>query len=298
MSKDSNLTQRLAKVIARTGLASRREAERLIEDGKVKVNGEVVHHPGHPVTHADQIAVDDQPLSAPSELVYYALYKPRGYITSRQDPEGRRSVVELFQHLPIRVEPVGRLDMDTEGILLLTNDGQLAHKLTHPSSEVPKRYMAKVWKTPDERKLKRLRNGIKLEDGRTAPCKLRVIETTDTGNCWIEVTVTEGRNRLIRRMFDAIGHPVNKLRRESFATIAIRGIERSEIRPLTHDEVERLQAIAAGETAQEAGHGSRYKTGFARPKPRPNKPLSKKKRMKKPGRSTRQSGPRGRRQGK
>jgi 23S rRNA pseudouridine2605 synthase len=296
MSTDSPQTQRLAKVIARSGLASRREAERMIEDGMVQVNGQVVHHPGHPVADADKILVEDQPLAAPGDLVYYALYKPRGYITSRADPEGRKSVVELFQDLSVRVEPVGRLDMDTEGILLLTNDGQLAHKLTHPSSLVPKRYMAKIWKTPDDKKLKRLRNGIKLDDGRTAPCKLRIMDTTDTGNCWIEITVTEGRNRLIRRLFDAVGHPVNKLRRESFATIALRGLERGEFRPLSTEEIKRLKDIARGEIPTEAGHGPRYGKGFARPKPRPNKPLSRKKRQRKPGRSKRKPGPRGRRQ--
>jgi 23S rRNA pseudouridine2605 synthase len=296
MSTDSLQTQRLAKVIARSGLASRREAERMIEDGKVKVNGQTVHHPGHPVTEADAILVDDQPLCEPNDLVYYALYKPRGYITSRHDPEERKSVTELFKNLPVRVEPVGRLDMDTEGILLLTNDGHLAHKLTHPSSNVPKRYMVKIWKTPDDKKLKRVRNGIKLEDGRTAPCKLRILDTTDTGNCWVEITVTEGRNRLIRRIFDAIGHPVSKLRRESFATVALRGMERGELRPLSGEEVLRLRSIARGESAAEAGHGKKYGKGFARPKSRPNKPLSRKKRQRKPGRSERKAGPRGRRQ--
>jgi 23S rRNA pseudouridine2605 synthase len=296
MSTESPHTKRLAKVIARSGLASRREAERMVEDGKIKVNGQVIHHPGHPVSEDDLIMVDDMPLSPPGDLVYYALYKPRGYITSRADPQGRKSVVELFKDLSVRVEPVGRLDMDTEGIILLTNDGKLAHKLTHPSSLVPKRYMAKIWKSPDAKKLKRLRSGIKLDDGRTAPCKLRVMDTTDTGNCWIEITVTEGRNRLIRRLFDAVGHPVSKLRRESFATIALRGLERGELRPLTTEEIKRLKDIARGEMPTEAGHTKKYGKGFARPKARPNRPLSKKKRQRKPGRSERKPGPRGRRQ--
>jgi 23S rRNA pseudouridine2605 synthase len=227
MSED---TRRISKVIARSGLASRREAESIVEAGRVKVNGEKVHHPGHPVTAKDRITVDDLPLPSPPQHVYYLLNKPRGYITGRNDPEERRTVFELLGSIKDRVEPVGRLDMDTEGVLLLTNDGDLAHKLTHPSMHVPKRYMVKVWRAPDEKTLNRLRNGIRLEDGRTAPCKVRVVETTDKGNAWVEVTVTEGKNRLIRRMFEAVNHPVSKLRRESFATIAVRHCERGKVR--------------------------------------------------------------------
>ena len=196
MSED---TRRISKVIARSGLASRREAEGIVEEGRVKVNGTTVHHPGHPVQPTDRITVDDLPLPAAPRHVYYLLNKPRGYITGRNDPEERKTVFELMGGIKERVEPVGRLDMDTEGVLLLTNDGELAHKLTHPSMHVPKRYMVKVWRAPDEKTLNRIRNGIRLEDGRTAPCKARVVETTDKGNAWVEVTVTEGKNRLIRR---------------------------------------------------------------------------------------------------
>jgi 23S rRNA pseudouridine2605 synthase len=272
------MSERLAKVIARRGLASRREAEVWIQDGRVTVNGEVVYHPGHPVDDAiDLITVDDQALPAPPKKMIYLLFKPKGTITGRDDPEGRRSVLSLVEHLPERVEPIGRLDMDTEGALLFTNDGELAHKLTHPSMNVPKRYVAKVWRTPSERTMNRLRAGIKLEDGRTSPCKARVIEVTDNGNAWIEITVTEGRNRLIRRMFQAVNHPVAKLRRESFATISIRNMARSEVRPLTKEERTRLDDLAAGKDPRKAGKSDKRKTGHARAKPRPNKPLSKKK---------------------
>ncbi len=259
--------RRLAKVLAERGVASRREAERMIEEGRVSVNGEVVSHPGHPVDpEKDKIRVDNRFVGAPPKRVYYLLYKPKGYITGRDDPGGRTSVLELLRDVPDRVEPVGRLDINTEGALILTNDGPLAHKLTHPSTGVPKRYLAKVWKTPSEKTLQRLQDGIMLEDGKTAPCKARVVESTDTGNCWVEITVTEGKNRLVRRMLAAVGHPVSKLRRESFATISLRGLERGEYRTLTREEVDRLQELAAGVPAVNVGHKSKSrKVGFAKP---------------------------------
>lgn len=259
--------RRLAKVLAERGIASRREAERMIEEGRVTVNGEAVSHPGHPVDpEADKIRVDGKFIGAPPKRVYYLLYKPKGFITSRDDPEGRHSVLELLGEVPDLVQPVGRLDINTEGALLLTNDGPLAHKLTHPSTGVPKRYLAKVWKTPSEKTLQRLQDGIVLEDGKTAPCKARVVEGTDAGNCWVEITVTEGKNRLVRRMLAAVGHPVSKLRRESFATISLRGLQRGQYRTLSRDEVDRLRELAEGIPAQEAGRKARTsKVGFAKP---------------------------------
>jgi 23S rRNA pseudouridine2605 synthase len=262
-------TRRIAKVLAERGVASRREAERLVTEGRVRVNGERIAHPGHPVDPlADVIKVDNRTIGAPSRKVYVLLYKPKGYITGRNDPEGRRSVLELLPDLGERIEPVGRLDFNTEGALLLTNDGELAHRLTHPSTSVPKRYFVKCWKTPDERTLERLMRGVDLEDGRTLPCKARVVDTTDNGNGWVEVTVTEGRNRLVRRAFAALGHPVSKLRRESFATVSIRGLERGECRPLTTEEVDRLRDLCAGVAPAEAGKAARRsKAGFAKPNP-------------------------------
>ncbi len=272
-------TERIQKVIARSGVASRREAEQKVLEGRVTVNGETIYRPGHPVDPlADLIKVDGEPLPTPARHVYYVVHKPRGYVTTRNDPQGRKEVVSLVEHLRVRVEPVGRLDINTTGALLMTNDGALAHRLTHPSSRVPKRYMAKVWRTPSDKTLNRIRRGIPLDDGRTAPCKVRIVEQTDSSNAWVEITVTEGRNRLIRRIFEKVGHPVSKLRRESFATISVRGMEPGQLRMLTGEEVQRLRDIADGRTASEAGHGSRYKKGFARPRPRrTGKPLSKKK---------------------
>jgi len=281
MSDSPRTTQRIAKIIAWSGRASRREAERMVEDGLVNVNGETVFHPGHPVdARTDVITVEGERLPPPPPPLYFVAFKPRGLLTTRTDPEGRRTVQELVDHIPHRLEPVGRLDMDTEGVLLFTNDGDLTHGLLHPSNAVPRRYMAKVWKRPDDRKLARIQRGVRLDDGPTGPCKARVVEETGTGNCWIEITVTEGRNRLIRRLFESIGHPVSKLRRESFGTVALRGLERGQVRPLSGEEVRRLRDIVGGKDPRLAGHKGRYKPGFARPKPKANRPLSKKKRAK------------------
>jgi pseudouridine synthase len=258
--------QRLARLIAHRGVASRREAEAMIERGEVLINGQVEHHPGARVDpEVDHIRIDGKPLPRAPERVYYLLYKPRGYITSRKDPEGRQGVHALLKSIPQRVEPVGRLDINTEGVLLCTNDGALASKLLHPSTGAPRRYVAKVWKTPTEKTLRKLARGqVYLEDGRTGPARVRVIEVTDNGNAWLEITVHEGRNRLVRRMLQAVGHPVAKLRRESFATVSCRGMERGEIRKVSGGELRRLREIAAGVKPARAGK-ARGK-GFAKPK--------------------------------
>jgi 23S rRNA pseudouridine2605 synthase len=266
MSEESAV--RLARLIANRGVSSRREAEAMIEQGQVKVNGETVYHPGHPVDpEVDHIRIDGRALPSEPRRVYYLMYKPRGVITGRRDPDGRQGVHELLDGPGPRVEPVGRLDINTEGALLLTNDGELANKLTQPSSGIPKRYLVKVWKTPSPKTLARIERGkVYLEDGPNRPCKVRVMEGTDSGNAWVEITVTEGRNRLIRRLFAAVGHPVSKLRRESFATLSVRGMERGQVRPLTGEEVRRLKDIAAGKKPARAG--KKKKAGFAKAKPK------------------------------
>jgi 23S rRNA pseudouridine2605 synthase len=233
---------RLAKFIAQRGVASRREAEELIRAGHVTVNGETagVTTPvdiDSDVVELRGVRLPDEPVRA-----YYLLNKPRGYITSRRDPQGRKSVFDLLKKLPVRVEPVGRLDYDTEGALLLTNDGDLAHLLTHPSSEVPKVYVARVEGTPPPEDLLAIDRGIPLEDGVTAPASARLLDTRDRTSR-VSITVHEGRNRLIRRMLAYLGHPVLDLRRESFAGIELSGLERGEVRPLGAAEVERLRAL-------------------------------------------------------
>jgi 23S rRNA pseudouridine2605 synthase len=237
---------RIAVALSRAGVASRREAEGLIEQGLVTVNGHTVAHPSLRVTKEDCIKLGNRVVRQEAPKVYYLVNKPKGRITGRRDPEGRKSVLDLVEDLPFRVEPVGRLDFNTEGALLLTNDGEMANCLTQPSNGVPKRYWAKVYRTPNERTLDKLRKGIRLEDGRTAPCKCRVLERTEGGNAWVEITVTEGRNRLIRRVFESLGHPVSKLRRMSFGTISVRDLAIGAVRRLSDDEVERLRAFSEG----------------------------------------------------
>ena len=236
---------RLAKLMAERGVASRRAAEEMIAAGRVTVNGAVAEVVTFVDAVRDAVAVDGKLLPAKPPQVYYLMYKPRGYITAREDPQGRRSVLDLVGGLTVRVEPVGRLDYDTEGALLLTNDGQLAHHLTHPSREVPKRYLASVEGVPDAADMRAIEKGVDLEDGRTAPARARMVAAGKEG-ARIEITVTEGRNRLVRRMLLHIGHPVRKLRRESFARISIRGMKRGEVRPLTVEEVQRLRDVASG----------------------------------------------------
>lgn len=259
---------RLAKLIAERGLASRREAERWIAEGRVTVNGQAggdtwMIRPGK-----DVVKVDGQRLPPAPDKVYFLLYKPRGCITGRNDAEKRRSVHDLVEHLKVRLEPIGRLDYDTEGALLLTNDGALAHKLTHPSMKVPKRYSVKVHNTPGPEKIRAIEQGkVFLDDGPAQPAKVRLVEGTAANNAWLEITVTEGKNRLVRRIFQQLRHPVAKLRRESFATISIRGMERGQVRPLTAAEVRRVQDLANGVKPKNAGR-VRRKTGFAKAKPK------------------------------
>jgi 23S rRNA pseudouridine2605 synthase len=268
-------TERLARVIARSGRASRREAERLVEEGRVTVNGETVHHPAHAVHPTkDDIRLDGKRLPKAPPRTVVLLYKPRGTVTVRDDPNGRPSALDLVEG---KLDAVGRLDFDTEGALLLTNDGDLRNKLTRPSANVPRRYLAKVWKTPDESALDRLQRGVSIETApgareRSEPCKARVVEATDTGNAWVEITVTSGRDVTIKAMLAAIGHPVSKLRRESFATISLRGLSRGEVRSLTGAEIARVEDIADGVAAQNAGKKSRYKKGYARPKAKKRPP--------------------------
>jgi 23S rRNA pseudouridine2605 synthase len=257
---------RLSKLMASRGVASRREAEAWIGEGRVTVNGQTVTQVVEVDPTVDVVRVDGQVLPREPKKAYFLLYKPRGYITGRDDPEGRPSVHDLVEKLGIRLEPVGRLDFDTEGALLMTNDGDLAHSLAHPSKKVPKRYLAKVYRTPSRDQLDLIEQGkVFLEDGKIQPALVRVVDATDKENAWVEITVTEGRNRLVRRIFQQIRHPVSKLRRITFATLSIRGMERGDVRPLTADELRRVFDLADGKRPERAGHVPRKK-GFALPK--------------------------------
>ena len=236
---------RLAKLMAQRGVASRREAEDLIAAGLVTVNGKVAEVVTFVDPQRDVITLRGKRLPDEPGRAYYVMYKPRGYITGREDPQGRRSVLDLVAHLGVRVEPVGRLDYDTEGVLLLTNDGPLAHELTHPSREIAKRYFARVEGVPTKADIRAVCEGVPLEDGTTAPAKARLINS-DGKYAWLEVIVTEGRNRLIRRVMKTLGYPVIELRREAFATVGIHGLKPGDVRPLTPEEVTNLRSLATG----------------------------------------------------
>jgi pseudouridine synthase len=202
--------------------------------------------------------------------VYFAYHKPKGLIVDRNDPQHRPNIFKQLSQLPVRVESVDKLDIQSTGLLLLTNDGDLAHKLTSNSSKAPRKFLVKIWKRPDERRLQILKKGVFLDDGKTRPLKFRIVEETDNQNIWMEVLVTESRHRLLKRIFDKIGHPISKIKRISFATISIGKLEPGEVRMLTGEEVRRLKEVANGIDPRNAGNKTKYKKGYARPKPSKN----------------------------
>jgi 23S rRNA pseudouridine2605 synthase len=236
--------ERLQKVIAQAGIASRRKAERLIAEGRVTVNGEVVTELGTKVATADKIQVDGIPLER-EEKKYFLFYKPRGVISAVRDDKNRKVVTDFFPHVEERIYPVGRLDYDTSGLLLLSNDGEFTHLLTHPKHEIPKTYVAKVKGIPPRESVRKLERGIELEDGKTAPSKVKILSANKKkGHAIVEITIHEGKNRQVRRMFDAIGHPVVKLKREQFAFLTLHGLNAGEYRELTPHEVKKLKVLA------------------------------------------------------
>ncbi|WP_042355224.1 23S rRNA pseudouridine(2605) synthase RluB [Bacillus rubiinfantis] len=236
--------ERLQKVIARAGIASRRKAEELITSGKVKVNGEIVTELGVKVTPSDRVEVDEIQIERESP-VYYLLYKPRGVISSVSDDKGRKVVTDFFTALKERIYPIGRLDYDTSGLLLLTNDGEFANLLMHPSNEIEKVYVAKIKGIPLKENLKKLEKGIRLEDGKTAPAKIKVLSVErKKQTAIVELTIHEGRNRQVRRMFAAIGHDVLKLKRERYGFLTLAGLRPGDARELTPHEVKQLRAAA------------------------------------------------------
>jgi 23S rRNA pseudouridine2605 synthase len=233
---------RVQKFLSKAGICSRRKAEEWMAAGRVAINGEVCRELGTRVDpDKDRIEVDGKAVQLPDSYVYLLMNKPIHMITSLEDPEERPVVVDLLPENMPRVWPVGRLDWDSEGLLLFTNDGKLTNLLTHPSHEVSKTYAVKVRGLLDARAevLTTLREGIQLEDGMTAPAQVKV--TRDNGrNTWLEVVLQEGRNRQIRRMFEAIGYPVMKLRRIAIGPITIEGIASGKYRSMTHSEVSEL----------------------------------------------------------
>lgn len=227
---------RLNAWLARAGVASRRKADDLIKAGRVTVNGE----PGELntfVQSADDVRLDGKPL-AKQQLAYVLLNKPAATVTTAHDPQGRRTVLDVVRH-PSRVVPVGRLDADTTGALLLTNDGDLAHKLAHPRYEIDKVYEVECWTQPTDADLERLREGVMLDDGPTRPAHVRRIN-----GARIELTIHEGRNRQVKRMLEAVGHRVRLLHRSRYASLTVDGLAPGEWRELTRDEAHALVHLA------------------------------------------------------
>ena len=223
---------RLNAWLARAGVASRRKADELIKEGRVTVNGE----PGQLNTFVqttDDVRLDGKQL-AKQQVAYVLLNKPAGVVTTASDPQGRKTVLDLVDH-PSRVVPVGRLDADTTGALLLTNDGDLAHRLAHPKYEVDKVYEVETWQQPTDGQLRKLADGVKLDDGPTRPAKVRRI-----AGARIEVTIHEGRNRQVKRMVEAVGHRVRRLHRSRYANLTVDGLAPGEWRELRADEAHAL----------------------------------------------------------
>lgn len=236
--------ERLQKVMARAGVASRRRCEEMITSGLVKVNGKVITELGTKVDPArDKIQVGDETLFLSPRKCYILMYKPRGYITTLSEEKGRKKVTDLLKDVPVRVYPVGRLDYDSEGLLLLTNDGDLTYALTHPKHHVPKTYLVRVAGVPTPEKLEQMAEGLVLEDGPTAPAKVRLAGVRE-GRALLEITIHEGRNRQVRRMCEHIGHPVLRLQRVRFANLGIEGLRPGQYRHLTREEVKRLKEKA------------------------------------------------------
>ena len=234
---------RLQKVLSQAGVASRRAAEKLIADGRVTVNGKTILTMGVKVDPGkDEIRVDGRRIKGVSQPRYLLLYKPAGYVTTRSDPQRRRTVLDLLTGVREYVYPVGRLDYDTEGLLLLTNDGELAARLTHPRHGVARTYEARVAGMPDREAIERLRNGIPLDGHRTLPADVVLLnEGRRDRDGVLRLTIREGRNRQVRRMCEAVGHPVQHLKRTKFGTLADRRLKPGEWRELAPREVEALK---------------------------------------------------------
>lgn len=238
------MAERLQKIISQAGIASRRHAEKLISDGRVSVNGIVIKELGTKIEpRKDRVTVDGKLLSC-QKYVYILLYKPKGVVTTLNDPQKRKTVLDLIKDIPERIYPVGRLDYNTEGLLLLTNDGELTNSLIHPSRKIKKVYLAKVNGIPIEEKLDRFRVGMKLEDGMTAPALVNIIDVDkDRNTATLEIIIHEGKNRQIRRMCEKIGHPVKQLKRIKFAFLDLKGVRRGSYRHLTPVEVQELKSL-------------------------------------------------------
>ena len=237
-----NPLPRLQKILSEMGVASRRQAEDLIREGRVTLNGRPARIGDKVDPFRDHIKVDGRLVTSHRAKVYLMLHKPKNVVTTAEDPEGRTTVMDLVKGRVPRLFPVGRLDYDAEGILLLTNDGEMAHRLSHPSFHVPRTYSVKVKGKPTPDEIHRMSRGMTLEDGPTAPCRV-VLRRETRENAWVEMTLHEGRNRQVKRMWERMGYLVLKLIRASFAGLSVRDLKAGEHRHLRPGEVEKLKRL-------------------------------------------------------
>jgi 23S rRNA pseudouridine2605 synthase len=268
--------QRLQKIVAAAGIASRRKAEELITSGRVQVNGQTVTELGSKADpDRDHVRVDGKLLKKPQQFRYFMLNKPKGVVTTVSDPEGRPTVMKFFARAGARVFPVGRLDYQSEGLLLMTNDGELANVLTSAASQVEKTYLVKVSGKPTEGELEQLRRGVMIERGRrgeregrvmTQPAKISLVRDAD--NPWYEVVLTEGKNREIRKMFEEVGHFVEKVRRVGFGPLVL-DVPPGETRELSDEEVTQLKRASRRKAASGAEKPARRPRSGPAALPRP-----------------------------
>lgn len=243
--------ERLQKLLARAGLGSRRSCEELIRDGRVTVGGKTVRKLGAKASPTDDIRVDGESVRIPQEHIYLVLNKPPGYVTTCDDPQGRPTVMDLVpEQLRSRVFPVGRLDQDTTGLLMMTDDGDLTQRLLHPGHHVAKEYVADVEGTPGESKLRRFRSGMQLSDGQTQPAEVMLV-ATGGGESRLRIVITEGRNRQVRRMCEAIGHPVRRLKRVAMGPLHLGELSLGEVRELREAQVNSLRQAVGLPTGEE-----------------------------------------------
>lgn len=237
------MEERLQKILSRYGIASRRKAEEMILSGQITVNGKTASLGMKADPEKDHIKVKGRLIGRPEPKVYIMLNKPEGCITSVSDAEGRPTVMGLLKGVKVRVFPVGRLDYNSEGLVIMTNDGELSHALLHPGNEIPKTYLVKIDGVLEDKDIARLERGIRLEDGLTAPASVKKIKKTET-NSWIELTIHEGRKRQVRRMLEKVGHPVIKLRRVKINGLELGGLPPGGFRHLTPGEIKGLKGSA------------------------------------------------------
>ena len=273
---------RLQKYLADCGVASRRGSEEIIRSGRVRVNGETVTEMGVKIDEDnDLVMVDDIPVRIEKKLVYIMLNKPAGFVTTVSDDKGRDTVMDLVTDIPIRLYPVGRLDYDTEGLLLLTNDGELTYNITHPKNNIPKTYVAEVTGNINMETLTRLRNGVVIDGIRTSPAKVEVIGATQLGTK-LEITIHEGRNRQVRKMFESVGCIVKRLKRTKEAGLNLGHLPLGRWRKLSESEVNMLKKIGTGKKSSKENSESIYGKDAAEKHKRNSKPKSRTGAKKKP----------------